>query len=49
MPFITTLFLDEDDNDRKRRLTKRSGNKRSLLLDDLANDDITSYGYDKRA
>jgi len=39
---------EEDGNDRKKRLTKRDGNKRSLLLDDLANDDITSYGYDKR-
>jgi len=40
---------EEDDNDRKKRATKRNGNKRSLLLDDLANDDITSFGYDKRA
>jgi len=40
---------DEDDSDRKKRFLKRGGSKRSLLLDDLANDDITSFGYDKRA
>jgi len=40
---------DEDDIDRKKRSMKRNGSKRSLLLDDLANDDITSFGYDKRA
>jgi len=40
---------EEDDENRKKRSQKRSGSKRSLLLDDLANDDITSFGYDKRA
>ena len=45
-----SLFVsEEDDEDRKKRSHKRSGSKRSLLLDDLANDDITSFGYDKRA
>ena len=46
----------EEDDKRKKRLHKRSGTKRSMLetkrsmlLDDLANDDVTNFGYDKRA
>lgn len=37
-----------DDARRKKRQNKRSEIKRSLLLDDLANDDLSSFGYDKR-
>ena len=46
---VMKFFSGEDGSDRKKRFLKRSGSKRSLLLDDLANDDITSFGYDKRA
>jgi len=41
----------EDDDYTKKRNVKPSGviTKKSLLLDDLANEDLTSFGYDKRA
>ena len=39
---------DVEDARRKKRQNKRSEIKRSLLLEDLANDDLSSFGYDKR-
>ena len=48
---LFSIFMqteDEENARRKKRQNKRSGMKRSLLLDDLANDDLTSFGYDKR-
>ena len=48
---LFSIFMqteDEENARRKKRQNKRSEMKRSLLLDDLANDDLTSFGYDKR-